>query len=63
MDAFVDSYRHFVERKIPRYAKLVGWFSFGFVHLYALRTWAARGAEKNAKAILAAHNAPPAVKK
>jgi len=63
MDAFVDQYRHFVERKVPRAAKLVGWFSFGFIHLYALRTWAARGAEKNAKKILAKQAAAPVIPK
>jgi len=61
MDALVDSYRHFVESKIPRPAKLVGWFTLGFVQIYALRTMAKRAGESKAKAILAKQHAvvPP----
>jgi len=33
--------------------KLVGWFSLGFVQLYALRTLAASAGEKKARKILA----------
>jgi len=63
MDAIVDNYRHFVERKVPRHVKLVGWFSLGFVHIYALRTMAARAGESKAKSILAKQQAPIPVKK
>jgi len=46
MDAVVDSYRHFVERKVPRGVKLVGWFSLGLVHIYTLRCLASSSAAK-----------------
>jgi len=54
MNAIVDNYRHFVESKIPRAAKLVGWFSFGILHIYTLRTLAARSTQKDVKKIRAA---------
>jgi len=53
MDAFVDNYRHFVESKVPRGVKLLGWFSLGAVQIYMLRSWAASGARKEVTKIRA----------
>jgi len=53
MNALIDNYRHFVESKVPRGVKLVGWFTLGFVQLYTIRNMALRGAQKEVKKIRA----------
>jgi len=54
MNALVDNYRLFVDNKVPRGAKLLGWFTFGVLHIYTLRTLAASSAQKQVKKIRAA---------
>jgi len=51
MDALVDNYRHFVESKIPRGARLAGWFTLGLVNIYTLRCLAASAAQKKVRKI------------
>jgi len=54
MNAVVDNFRHFVDNKVPRGAKLLGWFTFGVLHIYTIRTLAANSARKQVKKIRAA---------